>query len=89
MLVLFLLAAFHLGFYSGCIASPLALESESRDENGVVKSPLDVFEVQAPLRASYEGTSCQQVVLQYTFAASYGTPYVGMSLNSDDSGVIS
>jgi hypothetical protein len=86
MLALLILAAFQLGLYSDCIASPAALTFGNRDESGVVKSPLDVFEVQAPLRASYEGTSCEQVVLQHTFAASYGTPYVGISLNSDDSG---
>ncbi len=39
--------------------------------------PLDVFQVQAPVRASFEGASCQQVILQHNFAASYGTPYVG------------
>ncbi|TVY12620.1 Peptide-N4-(N-acetyl-beta-glucosaminyl)asparagine amidase A [Lachnellula arida] len=76
MLMLFILAAFQLGLY-GCIASPAASITATRDESGVVKSPLDVFEVQAPLRASYGGTSCEQVVLQYTFAGSYGTPYVG------------
>lgn len=46
-------------------------------ERGVVEVPLDVFQVEAPLRASYEGASCQQVVIQHEFAASYGTPYVG------------
>lgn len=51
-------------------------------ESGAVESPLDVFEVQAPLRASYDGTSCEQVVLQRNFAASYGVPYVGRSLES-------
>ncbi|CAG8954088.1 hypothetical protein HYFRA_00009192 [Hymenoscyphus fraxineus] len=40
-------------------------------------SPLEVFQVEAPLRATYEGASCQQVVVQHEFAASYGTPYVG------------
>ena len=88
MLVLFFLATFHLNLYSGCIASPVGLTYENRDESGVVKSPLDVFEVQAPLRASYEGTSCEQVVLQHTFAGSYGTPYVGMSSNDRDSGIM-
>ena len=89
MLVLLILAAFQLGLYSGCIASPVALESENRDESGVVESPLDVFEVQAPLRANYEGTSCEQIVLQHTFAASYGTPYVGISPNDGSIGMVS
>jgi hypothetical protein len=39
---------------------------------------LDIFQVEAPLRKSYDGTSCKQVVIQHEFAASYGTPYVGM-----------
>lgn len=38
----------------------------------------DVFQVEAPLRASYEGASCQQVIVEHEFAASYGSPYVGM-----------
>ncbi|TVY38788.1 Peptide-N4-(N-acetyl-beta-glucosaminyl)asparagine amidase A [Lachnellula occidentalis] len=76
MLISFILASFQLGLYAGCIASPASIIAD-RDESGVVKSPLDVFEVQAPLRASYEGTACEQIVLQYTFAGSYGTPYVG------------
>jgi hypothetical protein len=84
MLILSILAIIQLGLYSGSIASPAVLVSESRDESGVVKSPLDVFEVQAPLRSSYEGTACQQVVLEHTFTASYGTPYVGVSQNNRD-----
>lgn len=39
--------------------------------------PLDVFQVEAPLRESYEGAACKQVILQHNFAASYGSPYVG------------
>lgn len=41
--------------------------------------PLDVFQVEAPLRESYDGAACKQVILQHNFAASYGSPYVGMS----------
>lgn len=48
---------------------------------GVVEVPLNVFQVEAPLRASYEGASCQQVVIQHEFAASYGAPYVGKYTN--------
>lgn len=39
--------------------------------------PQDVFQVEAPLRSSYDDVSCEQVILQHEFAASYGTPYVG------------
>ena len=38
---------------------------------------LDVFQVEAPLRKSYDDTSCKQVILQHDFTASYGSPYVG------------
>jgi hypothetical protein len=38
---------------------------------------LDVFQIEAPVRESYEGASCQQVILEHEFAASYGSPYVG------------
>jgi hypothetical protein len=88
MLLLSVLTIIQLGLYSGSIASPVVSASESRDESGVVKSPLDVFEVQAPLRTSYEGTACQQVVLEHTFAASYGTPYVGVSQTHRDTVII-
>lgn len=39
--------------------------------------PLDVFQVEAPLRKSYEGAVCEQVILQHDFTASYGSPAVG------------
>lgn len=39
---------------------------------------LEVFQVEAPLRKSYDGTSCKQVIMQHDFTASYGSPYVGM-----------
>ncbi|KUJ19080.1 uncharacterized protein LY89DRAFT_581373 [Mollisia scopiformis] len=39
--------------------------------------PLDVFQVEAPLRNTYEGAACQQVIMQHNFTASYGSPYVG------------
>ena len=57
------------------IASP-GIYNAGSDAASVV-SPLDVFQVQAPLRASYEGASCQQVIVQHNFAGSYGTPFVG------------
>ncbi|KAH9211409.1 peptide N-acetyl-beta-D-glucosaminyl asparaginase amidase A-domain-containing protein [Leptodontidium sp. 2 PMI_412] len=39
---------------------------------------LEVFQVEAPLRKSYDGTSCKQVIMQHDFTASYGSPYVGL-----------
>jgi len=84
MLLLSLIAIIQLSLYSGSVASPSILAPESRDESGVVDSPLDVFEVQAPLRKSYEGSACRQIVLEHTFASSYGTPYVGVSHNHRD-----
>jgi hypothetical protein len=48
-----------------------------RNKTAPIVEPLEVFQVQQPLRKSYEGSSCQQVVLQHDFAASYGSPYAG------------
>jgi hypothetical protein len=45
--------------------------------SGSETPPLDVFQVQAPLRKSYDGPSCQQVIVQHSFGASFGSPYVG------------
>ncbi|KAL3422344.1 peptide-n4-(n-acetyl-beta-glucosaminyl)asparagine amidase a [Phlyctema vagabunda] len=45
---------------------------------------LEVFEVQAPLRSTYGETSCEQVIVQHEFAASYGTPYVGTYAPPED-----
>ena len=49
------------------------------DGRGPVDVPLEVFEVKAPLRENYGGTSCTKIVLQHDFTASYGSPYVGMA----------
>ncbi|ORY63943.1 peptide N-acetyl-beta-D-glucosaminyl asparaginase amidase A-domain-containing protein [Pseudomassariella vexata] len=38
---------------------------------------MEVFQVEVPLRRDFAGTSCEQVIVEHTFAASYGTPYVG------------
>ena len=38
--------------------------------------PLEVFQVEAPLRASYDGASCQQVIVQHNFENSW-SPYIG------------
>jgi hypothetical protein len=37
--------------------------------------PLEVFQVEAPLRASYDGVSCQQVIVQHNFENSW-SPYI-------------
>lgn len=59
-------------------ASLEARRSNDKSSKSPVLSPLDVFQVQAPLRKSYEGASCQQVVLQHDFTSSYGSPYIGI-----------
>jgi hypothetical protein len=79
-----MLRSLYLTFVSfGYLGTILASPEVGRANSEVVKSGgdglLDVFEVQAPLRASYEGSACQQVVVQHDFAASYGTPFVGMN----------
>jgi hypothetical protein len=38
--------------------------------------PLEVFQVEAPLRASYDGASCHQVIVQHNFENSW-SPYIG------------
>jgi hypothetical protein len=62
--------------YSFGIASP-TVRIEHVEPIGSTTSPLDAFQIQAPLRKSYDGVSCQQIIVQHNFAASYGTPYVG------------
>lgn len=44
-----------------------------------VDIPLEVFQVQAPLRESYSGAACSKTIVQNDFTASYGSPYVGRS----------
>lgn len=44
-----------------------------------VKIPLNVFQIETPIRESYDGAACSQTIVQNDFTASYGTPYVGMS----------
>jgi hypothetical protein len=38
--------------------------------------PLEVFQVEAPLRASYDGARCQQVIVEHNFENSW-SPYIG------------
>jgi hypothetical protein len=59
MISVFAFAVFILSNGFG-VASPAA-EIESTEGSASTTPPLEVFEVQAPLRKSYEGTSCQQV----------------------------
>ncbi|KAI3399592.1 hypothetical protein diail_6231 [Diaporthe ilicicola] len=42
-----------------------------------VNIPLEVFQVEAPVRANYEGAACSSTIVQYDFTASYGHPFVG------------
>jgi hypothetical protein len=80
MISVFASAVFILSYGFG-VASPAA-EFESTELSASTTQPLEVFEVQAPLRKSYEDTSCQQVIVQHDFASSYGTPYVGGQISS-------
>ena len=74
MICVFAFAVFILSYSFG-VASPTAVQDVQLSTSST--PPLEVFEVQAPLRKSYEGTACQQVIVQHNFAASYGTPFVG------------
>lgn len=39
--------------------------------------PLDVVQAATPPRQTFEGYSCKQTLVEYDFANSYGTPFVG------------
>lgn len=67
----FFVALFSVSCPPGIFASSASVAESG--ETGL----LDVFQVQAPLRTSYEGAACQQIIVQHEFAASYGTPFVG------------
>lgn len=56
-----------------------ALELRGRDTP--VNIPLEVFQVEAPVRQNYDGAACTQNIVQYDFTASYGTPFVGKPLD--------
>lgn len=73
----FFIAGISLGCFKGICASP-ASSSGQLTKSGLTGFQ-NVFQVQTPLRASYEGAACQQVIVQHEFAASYGTPFVGMN----------
>ena len=83
MLRSFFITCFFLSCFEAIFASP---EAEALNIGQVAKGGVtalqDVFQVQAPLRATYEVTACQQVIVQHEFAGSYGTPYVGTTPQS-------
>jgi len=78
MVSVFAFAVFILSYSFG-VASPTS-GIEGVQLSSSTTPPLNVFEVQAPLRKNYEDTACQQVIVQHNFAASYGTPFVGRHL---------
>lgn len=70
MLALLIAAAFCLTSQTQSI---LALQENPR----ALTSPLEVIQVERPLRSSSAKPVCEQVIVQHNFAASYGNPYVG------------
>lgn len=66
----------YLGFSCLRPASATWVERQSVD-NSSDTGFQEVFQVGAPLRDNFEGFTCQQVIVDHEFAASYGTPYVG------------
>lgn len=77
MVSFFVVAAFLLPSFGAANPSALGFGSQVSNSDATTV-PLEVFQVKAPLRTSYDGAVCEQVVVQYNFAASYGTPFVGM-----------
>lgn len=73
--------AVFLGFVASTFTTVHGLhQSSSRAaSNGTtpVDIPLEVFQIQAPLRESYDGAACSQAIVQHDFTNSYGSPYVG------------
>ncbi|KUI55353.1 Peptide-N4-(N-acetyl-beta-glucosaminyl)asparagine amidase A [Cytospora mali] len=47
------------------------------DRDTPVDIPLEVFQVEAPVRQTYDGAACSSIIVQHDFTASYGTPFVG------------
>lgn len=76
------LAAVFLGFAASIFTTTHGLhQSSSRAASNNISSvdiPLEVFQIQAPLRDSYDGAACSQTIVQHDFTNSYGSPYVGM-----------
>ncbi|ROV93996.1 hypothetical protein VSDG_06263 [Cytospora chrysosperma] len=61
----------------GGVQHPLPRVSSLGDRDTPVDIPLEVFQVEAPVRQTYDGASCSSIIVQYDFTASYGTPFVG------------
>jgi hypothetical protein len=72
----FALLAF-LQFLHGCHSLSDGTLAEERAIQSGATPLLEIFQVEAPLRKTYDGAACKKVVIQHEFAASYGTPYVG------------
>lgn len=50
---------------------------DSRHLDTPVEIPLNVFQIEVPVRDSYDGAVCSQTIVQNDFTASYGKPYLG------------
>lgn len=61
----------------GGVQHPLPHASSLGNRDTLVDVPLEVFQVEAPVRQTYDGPSCSSIIVQYDFTASYGTPFVG------------
>lgn len=65
-------------FKTGHGLQPLSRATADAQNNTTpVDIPLEVFQIQAPLRDSYDGAACSQTIVQHDFTNSYGSPYVG------------
>lgn len=49
----------------------------SSDNATSSSAPLEVVQATAPPRTNYDGYSCKQTLIEYEFANSYGSPFVG------------
>lgn len=67
----------------GGIQHPLPPSPSLGDRETPVQIPLEVFQVEAPVRQTYDGASCSSIVVQHDFTASYGTPFVGQLVDHD------
>jgi hypothetical protein len=61
----------------GVRSSRAILDGTVRLNLSSTTAPLEVFQVETPLRKSYDGAVCEQGIVQHDFSASYGTPFVG------------
>lgn len=56
---------------------PVSRATVVTENDTPVEIPLEVFQIQAPLRDTYDGAACSQMIVQKDFTNSYGSPYVG------------